>query len=467
MGSYLFEDNHLRRHGGLNYETPFDKLPKATELVNYYNRPLFSKHWQKNFFNDILAPMKMKKRLILFSLITLALAITACGSSNSNGYGLRPIAAYSGATLYITTTPEGDGHIRVISLKGSFRDMGRQYGYLLKADLQDYYQKIIVDYLMGVKGLSYGGLLTEATTFYANSLAESRDFMQGVVETSGLTLPQIQLINYSTLAAIAACSAVAAWGQHTGGGPLVIGRNWDMNTGSLDRFKDYMMVTVYNPPTGNAVADINYMGQFQAFQSAMNDKGLWINIQNGSLSSNLNDQTKQDPNNAVFDFLRNASTMTELDALFLSGPLSDSFIMTVADSNLAYSYFWCTQGTYRFSESDQTGLLATSNHFVEYPSTWTINTLSPDPAAQLYTEVRRNNWLTLANSPAYNGKLNDDTMKSMLEHTIENGGGFLPATGYAVETIYQIVAVPQSRRLWIRLPKYYGWEKIEVGALFR
>jgi len=31
LGNFLFEYNHLRRHGGLNYETPFDKLIKATE----------------------------------------------------------------------------------------------------------------------------------------------------------------------------------------------------------------------------------------------------------------------------------------------------------------------------------------------------------------------------------------------------------------------------------------------------
>jgi len=30
----LFEFNHLRRHGVLNYETPFDKLQKVTELLS-------------------------------------------------------------------------------------------------------------------------------------------------------------------------------------------------------------------------------------------------------------------------------------------------------------------------------------------------------------------------------------------------------------------------------------------------
>ena len=35
LGNYLFEYNHLRKHGGLNYETPFDKLQNVTELLSY------------------------------------------------------------------------------------------------------------------------------------------------------------------------------------------------------------------------------------------------------------------------------------------------------------------------------------------------------------------------------------------------------------------------------------------------
>lgn len=34
LGNFLFEYNHLRKHGGLNYETPFDKLKTVTELVS-------------------------------------------------------------------------------------------------------------------------------------------------------------------------------------------------------------------------------------------------------------------------------------------------------------------------------------------------------------------------------------------------------------------------------------------------
>jgi len=34
LGNFLFEFNHLRRHGGLTYLTPFDKLEKVTELLS-------------------------------------------------------------------------------------------------------------------------------------------------------------------------------------------------------------------------------------------------------------------------------------------------------------------------------------------------------------------------------------------------------------------------------------------------
>ncbi len=34
LGNFLFEYNHLRKHGGLHYETPFDKLQKVTELLS-------------------------------------------------------------------------------------------------------------------------------------------------------------------------------------------------------------------------------------------------------------------------------------------------------------------------------------------------------------------------------------------------------------------------------------------------
>jgi len=304
----------------------------------------------------------MNKLLSVTILFTTILStLVGCSSGND----LRPLSAYDGAVLYTTTTSEGNGHIKVIKLQGSFTDMGRQYGHLLKDNLAAYYQDIVLNYLIAEKGHTYNELLTSAVASYSTAMQETQDFMQGAVETSGLTLAQLQLINASMVSAIYGCSAVAAWGEHTSDGPLVIGRNWDMVP--LDRFKDYMMVVVYNPSTGNSVADINYIGQFQFFQSAMNDKGLWIDLQNGSMMSSATDDTKQDANKAILQFLMSDSTMDELNTSFMANGADASFIMTVADPNVAYSYFWCTQGTYKFTESDQSGLLSTSKPFCGIP----------------------------------------------------------------------------------------------------
>ena len=45
LGNFLFEYNHLRRHGGLNYETPFDKLQKSYRIIELVQTsPLFLSH---------------------------------------------------------------------------------------------------------------------------------------------------------------------------------------------------------------------------------------------------------------------------------------------------------------------------------------------------------------------------------------------------------------------------------------
>lgn len=320
----------------------------------------------------------MKK---IFSVLTFLFFALFSLAGCSSGYGLKELASYDGATLYITKIPSGDGNIKVIKLSGSFTKMGTQYGYLMKEYLSAMYQDVVLNYLIEEKGLNYNTLLSNAETSYASALEQTKEFIQGAVTGSGLSLSQLQLINYAMIADIyGGCSALAAWGTNTNNGPLVLGRNWDMLP--LDKFKDYMMVVVYNPETGNSVADINYMGQFQFFQSAMNNKGLWIDLQDGHMASTATDDNLQDANSAILEFLMNSSTMEELDAYFMSKGSSSSFIMTVADPNVSYSYFWCTQGTYKFTEPDQVDLLSTSNHFVEYPDTWTINTLPTDPACR-------------------------------------------------------------------------------------
>jgi len=40
LGNFLFEYNHLRRHGGLVYITSYEKLEKVTEILSWYNHTI-------------------------------------------------------------------------------------------------------------------------------------------------------------------------------------------------------------------------------------------------------------------------------------------------------------------------------------------------------------------------------------------------------------------------------------------
>jgi hypothetical protein len=43
MHFYIMDGNRPARSGGLNYETPFDKLQRVTKLLSQYTRPQFTK----------------------------------------------------------------------------------------------------------------------------------------------------------------------------------------------------------------------------------------------------------------------------------------------------------------------------------------------------------------------------------------------------------------------------------------
>ena len=54
---------------------------------------------------------------------------------------LKSISSFEGGTLYRS------GKINVLALHGSYRQMGRQYGYLLSDELKGLYKNAVVDYL--------------------------------------------------------------------------------------------------------------------------------------------------------------------------------------------------------------------------------------------------------------------------------------------------------------------------------
>jgi len=149
------------------------------------------------------------------------------------------------------------------------------------------------------------------------------------------------------------------------------------------------------------------------------------------------------------------STQSALYPAFLSVQANLSSIVNVADDREAFSYECSTSAVKRRSQ-DRHGLLVATNHFVD--NSWGI--APPDNDAQnAWTVKRRNNLLALAER--YKGSFDVERMKHVLDTKIADGGATQPT-----ETIYQIVAVPKERVMWLKAPGNFEWQKIDLNRFF-
>jgi hypothetical protein len=393
-------------------------------------------------------------RAILFLLLAaLHKSFSGCGSSSSDPPALNRDASFEGGILYTTSGEGGSGTFDVLVLNGDWRQMGRQYGYLTRAKLADFYASS-TEYLLS-KGATQQQISDVAETFYQSKMDYIKELIIGMAETSGMSLEQQKRTCAAGLMIVfAGCSSMDAWGDYTGGGQLVAGRNWDVGA-HMNAFSRFMTVAVYNP-TGSSipVADINYLGWF-LFQSAMNKSGIFLDLQNGSLSDSSSRSDVSNTNDTLFTFLLNSSTLEQLDDRFLANSPGAGLVMNAVDETRGRVYEWATHDV-KIRNSD--GLIASTNHFID-PS-WGLPT-PPDGEPGGFSKERLANLLSLGEN--YKGKIDAAAMQEIFGKTIDQGGPTFPNG----KTNYQIVAVPAERTVWLKATGYSGWEKIALGPLFR
>jgi hypothetical protein len=386
------------------------------------------------------------------ALLFAALLIAGCSSSSSQP-NLTYLDSFEGGVLYRTTGEGGSGTFKVLVLSGSWREMGRQYGYLMREDFAEFYE-IAVTHLTG-KGMTLEDIESDANDFYDGKMDYAKELIDGMAETSGLTIAQQKIASAAMIMIVMhGCSSLNAWGDYTGGEPLVVGRNWDIGT-HVNPFNRFMNVTVYNPTGGwIPVADVSYLGFF-FFQTGMNKSGIFFDLQNGEMSDPGTGADLPDGNDTLFTFLATASTLDEMDARFLSTPTDGGVIMNAADTERARVYEYATSGV-RIRSGN--GLLASSNHFID--PAWGLPP-PPDGMAGFYTKERLANLLQLGE--VYKGSINVEVMKQIFGTTISQGG----PTWDDGRTSHQVIAVPAQKTLWVKATGYSGWEKIRLAALFK
>ncbi|MCR4676604.1 MAG: hypothetical protein K5634_05180 [Sphaerochaetaceae bacterium] len=343
------------------------------------------------------------------------------------------------------------GVVKVVNLYGSWYEMGRQYGALMKEELNE-----VSSFIEDIASAS------EQNAQKATSIAKVQEaqtpyrileFMRGASETSGLTLDQMQRVNaVERIAGLPKCSVAIVWGDYAAS-DLVIGRNYDYSAVFAQLYKD-VAVTVYHPSDGAlATATIGYVGEIYAV-NALNEKGIFLELNNGKPSASMKSPNARITGTTMlFNTMFESDELSDLELFFNTTNCSSSYIINVADENMAFSFEWCPVGVKHGEQTLPEGLLVSTNYYVN--SEWEFPV--PDDAKSWNGISRRNNLIKLCEENK--GKIDSEKMMKIIETDYKDGGAKNDMT------VFQLVVVPETLSLWVRVvnapePK---WEAINLS----
>lgn len=398
------------------------------------------------------------RSLILFVILCLFAGTAAALVLPS----LVPVSHPADTGLMYVTSFEGGqryqaGDYPVIVLSGSYREMGRQYGALMKPELNEEYT-FLLD-ILTKRGYTQEEVRAIGRDIPANYPQRVKEIFSGMAETSGLTYEDIAVLWYGAIFQLmtkppvpVSCSYLAAWGDYTTDGSVIASRNWDLDDDVMPYTKWYVL-TVYRPTDGsNAVATWSPAGMRP--ETFMNSKGLFIADDNAGLNDAA-PETRPEFITEFFRFMFDYSDMKGLDAGIRGTSPDVAWIVDVAGPDGAYVYEKMTNRTLLRTGD---GVIAAANHFVD--PVWNL------PAPPEHSLSRYNNLLRQAGEAK--GSIDAKKMTQIRDVCLENGGANFCHSelfGNKYSSNHQVVFVPASRTLWMKVMDK-DWQKVELGPLF-
>lgn len=340
--------------------------------------------------------------------------------------------------------------VDVVSLRGTWRQMGRQYGELAGEKMLDVLAYIDLKLAGRPEKTDSANVLAER--LYAVSPQHIKDFFDGVSETSGISLERVKLCNaVEYVEEFFFCSFMAA-GPAYSGGKLVAGRNYDaVSFSEIDRD---IIVTVFNPDDGMSAAIIGYAGELYCV-NGFNEKGLFFELNNGMPSAGWDIHWELCPSTSrLLELLFKAETLDDVESFFRTTQSFASFIIGVCNKEEARTFEWCYDGMRRGDIADPEGLAVSTNHYVNREWNYAV----PSDESSWNSIARRANLLEMAKRNK--GGIDVETMEKIMSTPLEDGGPFHNLTRY------QIVAVPADYLLYIYVPSVGHWSEISLKKFF-
>lgn len=385
----------------------------------------------------------------------------------------KVVKQYQGGTLY-----ECDG-IKMAVLQGNYREMGRQYGALLKDDILAFYKQMIDQYVLRSKLFTEEDLLEIIVKPAIKTQTKRQsELLKGLSEKTGLPFEKHVLLNMNMQALMymrkigsgnaVACTSMAAWGDYTVNRRTYTARNFDFPNIYREMLRSFGTLLVLKPSDGsNHIAGLCFAGMI-GFFDAMNDKGLYIEGNNAADSEGLviySDRAVifDEAVNILFDADNIDSFEGRLRTIRASYPL---IFMCAGPDDACYFENGTTDTKKRVAR--ESGLISAANQFLE-PS-WHIIPLK-DPGAW-YSQARQSRFESLAKSNK--GKIDEKIMMRILDERLFNKDGSFGRGASVIEkdpkddevTASQVITCPSERKMWVRIPTYTGWILFDLNKVF-
>ena len=356
---------------------------------------------------------------------------------------------------------EHDGKIDVIYVSGSYPKMGEQYGRLERARLKAL-SAWVHDYTIKQKHDSKGDLDAIANKVYAGYPERFKAYYRGMAKGSHLSLMQLKRINaieyaiflpeFKDKAAPGRCSFMAVWGENSTCGCALLGRNYDFPE-RIAALNPYWTLTVLSPSDGEIpTAFFTLLGTLNA-TTILNASGLFVELNAGPMGVQSFDLSQTVAPAQLLTMAMNARTIADFREQIAAHRPNCDYIINAADDAKAVSFEWSSAKLIE-RPVNAPGLLVSTNSYQS--KRW------PSTLKDFATSIQRQNRLLVEGSEMT--PFNLPGMKAVFDNPYQAGGvSFLgDGGGGGAHTMYQMVAMPGDRSLWVKIPGYQPWQKILV-----
>lgn len=218
---------------------------------------------------------------------------------------------------------------KVLFLKGTPEEMGRQHGELMKNEAGDLVDSILY-------GVGVGSSFAKGTWFFGEiegAVKRLEPFIQprhqremdALAAASGKDREEVRLANF--FPELFHCSGFALYGDATEGGRMYHGRILDYLMGM--GLEQNAVVIVSQPDEGNAWVNLGYAG-FIGTITAMNEKHISIGEMGGRGEGDWDGKPMAQ---LMREVMENADTLDEAVEIMRKGPRTCAYYYVIADGN--------------------------------------------------------------------------------------------------------------------------------------